>query len=100
MRIRSRGTSPLRARAWPDEHPVPRLLAAHQRLDRPAADLLPLVDAEGIAVKQVLASDHALPVEIDHPQVGLESRRDISLVRHAKEFGDVRGRDSGERMQI
>src|SRR6266704_286219 len=94
----SHARSRLRARASPDEPARAGLLPAQQRLDRPAANHLALVDAEGIAVKQILASDHALPVDVDDPQVGVESRRDISFVHRAKPFGDVRGSDRGDRV--
>src|SRR5207302_9874920 len=92
-------TLPMNGRSlflWSDELTLAWFPAPDQRLDRPAADLLPLVDAERVAVEQVLAPDHAVRLEVDDPQVGVEPRRDVALALEAeavRDGGCGQGRD-------
>src|SRR5438445_3970002 len=72
-----------------DELTLAWFMAPDQRLDRAAANLLAFMDAERVAVEQVLAPDHIFMVEVDHPQVGVEPRRDVALALEAEAFRDV-----------
>src|SRR5437762_5551992 len=87
---------PLRAGGWPDEPSGAGLPAPNQGLDGATANPLPLVDAESVAVEQILAAHCALVGQVDDPQVGVEAGRDVPLFRETEPPSDVRGGDGRE----
>src|SRR2546430_8539417 len=79
---------------WSDELTLAWFTAPDQRPDRAAANLLALVDAERVAVQQVLAPDHVFMVQVDDPQIGVGPRRDVAFVLEPEALRDV-GRGHG-----
>src|ERR1700737_433373 len=91
MRTRSRARSPLRARVWPDELPLPGFAAPNQRFDGPPANPLALMRAKRVAVEEVFAPYHVITAQIDDPEVRIVANGYVTFVSQSRATRDVGG---------